>query len=90
MPCFWFVTSQTVWNQVVNGSFVSAKIVPAVAEVSARQARQRNRPRRMRSGPPIVAQFGQTNPSGQRRRSRKARQPSSSENQEWNSEKVVG
>jgi len=84
------VTSQIVWNHVVSGSFVSAKIVPAVAEVSPRQARQRRRPRRIRSGSATAAQLAQTKPSGQRRPSSNARQLSSSANQAWNWANVVG
>jgi hypothetical protein len=60
---------QAAANQSESGERVPAKIVPAVADVRRSQTAQRSKPSPIRqlSTPP---QAGQTNPSGQRNRSR--------------------
>ena len=68
-PLFWLVMYQAAANQSDSGERVPAKIVPAVTELRRSQATQRSSPSPIRqlSMPP---QAGQTNPAGQRSRSR--------------------
>lgn len=69
-PGFWLHMCQAAANQVVSGKRVSAKIVPAVIELSARQLAQRRfRPLLMRQ-PLVAPQTEQPKPPGQRSRAR--------------------
>ena len=69
MPDFWLVTYQQAAIQVVSGRRVSAKSVPAVSELSARQPAQRSLARLKRQLR-VSPHLEQRKPAGQRRRSR--------------------
>jgi hypothetical protein len=51
-PRFWLTTHQIAANQLTNGVRMPAKIVPAVTEVSERQAAQRRSPSAICHQPP--------------------------------------
>ena len=82
-------TCQAAANHWVSGVGVWSNTVPAVTDVSRRQAAHSHRPpeRRQALLPP---QPGQRNPSGHRSRSRYAAQAASSANQATNSDQVPG
>ncbi len=77
MPCLVWVIRYMARNQVVSGTLVDAKMVPAVSEVCRRQPLhwQSSRGPTMQCSQP--ERFGQTNPRGQRHCASALRQSSS-------------
>src|SRR5207245_10227169 len=87
--CVCIVTNHIARNQVTKCVRLSWKIVPAVAEVCRRHAQHRNKvARTMAAFDPW--QCGHRKPSGHRRLTKYARQPSSVENRSSNSWIVRG
>ena len=73
-----------------SGVRVLSKIVPAVTVLWCEQLLHISRERLDRYGSPMAPQFGQTNPRGQRSRSKYPRQASSLPNQSRNSFQLRG
>src|SRR5215213_6606477 len=77
IPFLAVATSHIARNQLVSGSLVAWKIVPAVSETWCRQARHWIFGRVLNRVPSQPPQTGQTNPDGQRSFSTTARHFSS-------------
>jgi hypothetical protein len=92
IPGVWVVIRYAPQNQVESGVRVSCMTVPAVSEVSFRQAEQRRTTleRVNRHGSPSFPQYGQTKPSGQRTASRYVAHAASSGKNFWNCGSDVG
>ena len=89
MPFFWLVICHMARNQIVRGTWLSWKMVPAVTDISYRQCSQSQRLRRIDQAS-APAHRGQTHPSGQRNAARYSTQASSLQKRRSNSSNVLG